>query len=291
MNIHSVIRRLIILSGVVVFAYCSEPEEKTVTPARKKINWAKPAKDIQYQFTSPEQWLLQHANAAQQKIVMTVNRTDSTHLLKMDSILVPDDLSGDLPFYLPFPLSVPAAKDVEKIIFFSYPSQSFAAYEYGELVYAGPSNMGRKADPTPQGLYYTNWKAEQTTSTFNDEWELKWNFNIENKKGIGFHQYELPGYPASHSCLRLLEDDAKFLYKWADEWILASDEVVAAKGTPVIVFGTYAFDAPKPWLQLANDPHALDISAASLDQTIAAFLQDILQQQQKRAVVVQKQKK
>lgn len=291
MNIHSVIRRLIILSGVVVFSSCNEPQEKAATPARKKINWAKPAKDIQYRFTPAKQWLAQHATTAERKIVMAVNRTDSNHLAKMDSILVPDDLSGDLPFYLPFPLHVPAAKDVEKIIFFSYPSQSFAAYEYGELVYAGPSNMGRKADPTPPGLYYTNWKAEQTTSTFNDEWELKWNFNIENKKGIGFHQYELPGYPASHSCLRLLEEDAKFLYKWADEWLLASDEVVAAKGTPVIVFGTYAFDAPEPWLQLAHDPHALDISAVSLDQTLAPFLQDILQQQQKRAAVVQRQKK
>jgi hypothetical protein len=48
----------------------------------------------------------------------------------------------------------------------------------------------------------TNWvfffelEAEETTSTFDDEWDLRWNFNIENKLGVGWHQYSLPGYPA-----------------------------------------------------------------------------------------------
>jgi hypothetical protein len=46
--------------------------------------------------------------------------------------------------------------------------------------------------------------------------DLRWNFNIENKLGVGWHS--LPGYPASHSCLRL--EDAKLLYEWADEWQL-----------------------------------------------------------------------
>lgn len=123
-----------------------------------------------------------------------------------------------------------------------------------------------KKDPTPTGLFFTNWKAEKTTSTFNDEWELKWNFNIENKKGVGFHQYELPGYPASHSCLRLLEKDAKFLYTFADEWILKDKENVKVKGTPVVVFGSYNFDGPKPWLQLASDPKALNISESEIEK-------------------------
>jgi hypothetical protein len=49
-----------------------------------------------------------------------------------------------------------------------------------------------------------NWKAEETTSTFDDEWDLRWNFNIENKLGVGWHQYSL-GYPASF----LLETSGK----------------------------------------------------------------------------------
>jgi hypothetical protein len=279
----------ILLLTTFVFIQCEQSAEKKPTPKPKR-NWIKPA-SISYHAEKPTAWLKGNATTAQRKIVLAVNRADSNHLAKMDSILVPDDLSGDLELYLPFPTSVEYLNAIDKIIFFSYPSQSFAAYEYGELVYAGPTNMGRKADPTPTGLYYTNWKAEKTTSTFNDEWDLLWNFNIENKLGVGFHQYELPGYPASHSCLRLLESDAKLLYKWADEWILKSDEVISAKGTPVIVFGSYPFGSQKPWLQLLSDPHALDITEANIQQIATPFINDIIKQQEKRNAVEQRKKK
>jgi L,D-transpeptidase catalytic domain len=284
--IHTVITLLI---ATILFTQCDQPADKAVV-RKEKRKWITPATNS-YHVEKTKEWLQKNSTDVQKKIVWAVNRTDSNHLAKMDSILVPDDLNGDLELYLPFPTSVSYLKDIAKIIFFSYPTQTFAAYEYGELEYAGPTNMGRKADPTPTGLYYTNWKAEKTTSTFNDEWDLLWNFNIENKLGVGFHQYELPGYPASHSCLRLLESDAKLLYAWADQWVLASDEVVAAKGTPVIVFGSYAFDAAKPWLQLINDPHVLDISEATMQQITTPYLADILKQQQKRMAVEQQQKK
>jgi len=35
-----------------------------------------------------------------------------------------------------------------------------------------------------------------------------------NKRGHSFHQYELPGHPASHGCIRLLERDATWIYDW-----------------------------------------------------------------------------
>lgn len=245
-------------------------------PKRNKV-------DITYRVDSVKIWIDSlKKNKDMARIVSAVNRTDLRHLLIMDSIVVPTDLSRDIENYLPFPLQVPYLEKVDKIVYFSYPSQSFAAYEYGELVYTGQTNMGRKADPTPQQLYYTNWKAEETTSTFNDEWDLKWNFNIENKEGIGWHQYELPGYPASHSCLRMTERDAKYMYEWADQWKLQGTDNILAKGVPVIVFGTYNFDGPKPWLQLASSPKALDISPADIERETSAYLSQILKEQQKR---------
>lgn len=285
MNI-SIIRIALFLFISSAFYQCAQVTEKKET-LREKKNWKKPAR-LSYHFEKPKDWFAKTNDATQTNIVLAVNRTDSLHLAKMDSILVPDDVSGDLAMYLPFPTTVTSLNNIDKIIFFSYPSQTFAAYEYGELMYAGPTNMGRKADPTPAGLYFTNWKAEKTTSTFNDEWDLYWNFNIENKQGIGFHQYELPGYPASHSCLRLTEADAKFLYNWAEQWKLKDDETLIAKGTPVLVFGSYPFDGPKPWLQLAQKPHALDITETALQQIAAAHLTTILQEQQKRATVSNK---
>ncbi|KAF2512747.1 L,D-transpeptidase [Flavobacterium zhairuonense] len=250
---------------------------------RKVIEYKKPESSVSYQIQNTKEWLkANEADSTKMDLVYALNRTDKANFKKLDSVIVPADFSGDLVYYMPFPLHVSALEDVSKIIIFSYPTQTFGAYEYGELVRTGPTSMGRKKDPTPTGLFFTNWKAEQTTSTFNDEWDLKWNFNIENKLGVGFHEYELPGYPASHSCLRLQEKDAKFLYKFADEWILKDKENVKVKGTPVVVFGSYDFDGPKPWLKMASDPKTLNISENEIENQTKPFLSQILENQKLR---------
>lgn len=279
------ISNMLLLLVLVLLGSCKKNEttkEKTGAKPHKTVEYKEP-KSIGFHFEKTKQWLeTNKSDSAKFDIVYAINRTDKANLAKMDSIIVPTDFTGDLVYYLPFPLHVASLQEISKILIFSYPTQTFAAYENGELIYTGPTNMGRKKDQTPTGLFFTNWKAEKTTSTFNDEWDLKWNFNIENKLGVGFHQYELPGYPASHSCLRLLEKDAKYLYKWADEWILKDSENVRVKGTPVVVFGSYPFDASKPWYELVKDPKALNISESEIDTQVKPFLKDILDNQKIR---------
>ena len=276
---------ILLLVVLVLLGSCvkSKTIKRTETNNHKTVEYKKPESTVAFKFKKTKQWLDSiKGDSTKLYIIYAINRTDKANISKMDSVVIPNDFSGDLVYYLPFPLHVSALEEVSKVLIFSYPTQTFAAYENGELVYTGPTNMGRKKDPTPTGLFFTNWKAEKTTSTFNDEWDLKWNFNIENKLGVGFHQYELPGYPASHSCLRLLEKDAKYLYKWADEWILKDSENVKIKGTPVIVFGNYNFDGPKPWLELVNDPKALNISESEIESQVQPFLQQILDNQKLR---------
>ena len=280
-------KKSIILLGIIAFTLFScknandTNTEKTIKIV-KKAPVRKAPKAVSYTLENTKEWLKKNESATNMEIAIAVNRTDKQFFVKMDSVIIPTDMSGDIAFYLPFPVEVPYLENVDKVLFFSYPTQTFAAYKNGILTYTGPTNMGRKKDQTPTGLFFTNWKAEETTSTFDDEWELLWNFNIENKKGVGFHQYDLPGYPASHSCLRLLEKDAKYLYEWADQWVLADEENVKFKGTPVIVFGSYNFDAPKPWLQLVKNPKALTISESEIEKVTTPYLETILKEQEKR---------
>lgn len=273
-----------LLMFVIAIASCRDNKksavEKTVTevPVEKRA-------EIRYQLIFPKDSIknfIKHADSLTINAISAVNRADKNALLSFDTLIIPSDLKQDSKQYFPFPFYADFLKDINKIIFFSYPAQSFAAYEKGVLIRTGPTSMGRKADQTPTGLFYTNWKAEQTTSTFNDEWDLKWNFNIENKLGVGFHQYAMPGYPASHSCLRLKEEDAKYLYDWADQWKIEGTDNILAHGTPVIVFGAYPFGSPRPWLALAQNPDALMISEKDLQGIAASYMDDIRRKQEER---------
>ncbi len=272
---------ILLILGIALLHSCEQPDGVMVT-VKPRPEWVKPA-TVSYSFANAKAWWrINAADSNKLKIVLAVNRTDAAGFAQMDSVIIPGDMSGDLLYYLPFPVTVNYLKDINKIIFFSYPTQTFAAYENGVLVYTGPTNMGRKKDPTPTGLFYANWKAEKTISTVNDEWELLWNFNIANKEGVGWHQYSLPGYPASHSCLRLQENDARYLYTWADQWVLDKKDSIQLNGTPVIVFGSYNFEAPKPWLQLPMNAHALDITETAIEKETITYLPEIIAEQKKR---------
>ena len=278
-------KKLIIAFGFIVLTLfsCKNGNENTdEKDATKKIPVRTAPKNLSYTLENAKEWLKNNKNEKKIDIILAVNRTDKKNFTKIDSVIIPKDLSGDIVFYMPFPLQVTSLQKVDKILLFSYPTQTFATYENGILMRSGATNMGREKDPTPTGLFFTNWKAEETTSTFNDEWELKWNFNVENKLGVGFHEYELPGYPASHSCMRLEEKDAKYLYKWADQWVLKDDQNIKFKGTPVVVFGSYNFKGPKPWLQLVKDPQALAISEDDIKEIITPYLNTIIKEQDKR---------
>lgn len=72
-----------------------------------------------------------------------------------------------------------------------------------------------------------------------------------NARGVSFHLFDLPGYPASHACVRLLLRDAQWIYGWGEAWSLDdSRRELMTPGTPVLVLGTYPFSNPPAWLSL-----------------------------------------
>ena len=223
----------------------------------------------------------------EQYTILALNRLDSKNKWRADTLAIPDKIDHTLMLYSPFPTQLEVLKEVKKMVFFSYPIQAYALYENGKLIKWGPTSMGKKAAQTKRGLMFANWKKELAISTVNRSWKLPFNFNIHNTLGIGWHQYDLPGYPASHSCLRLLMNDAKFMYNWADQWILnKGGATVKANGTPVIVFGDYQWGGKKPWKNLILDPKSNDISVEELNNIINPHLEKILEEQRNREEVV-----
>lgn len=164
-------------------------------------------------------------------------------------LVVPDVWLPDEMAYSPLPKSITWAHAYGKYIVVHLPSQVFGAYEYGELVRWGPISSGRARYPTPAGLFHLNWRARSRVSTDNSNWRLEWYFNFHNRRGIAFHEYALPGRPASHACIRLLRRDAMWLFAWGEGWMLTEDgRKIVQQGTPVLVEGACNFDAPRPWI-------------------------------------------
>lgn len=220
--------------------------------------------------------------------VLQTNRIDIAHIKKGASIVIP--VAYDMASRSPFPLTLAEVSSVKKLLVISQEMQAFGVYESGSLVRWGPVSSGKQSTPTPSKLFSTNWKGKEVKSTFDDEWILKYNFNLDNWEGIGFHQYEMPGYPASHSCVRLLMEDALWLYDWADQWILSEDEQTRlAHGTPVIIFGSYQFGKTAPWKLLPENPEATDITETELQRIVDQYLPTISARQTEReGIVVEK---
>jgi lipoprotein-anchoring transpeptidase ErfK/SrfK len=210
-------------------------------------------------------------------MVLKLNRVDAGHLRPGDTLMIPEPVT-DIIDLSPFPREVETARDIPRLLFVSRRVQAFGAYEFGRLVRWGPTSTGKKSTPTPAGLYHTNWRSKATRSTVNSAWLLRWYFNLDNAKGVSIHEYELPGYPASHSCVRLLSDDAAWIYGWADEWKLSADgRQVVTYGTPVIVFGEYIYGEKPPWTRLATDHCATTVTNGELEETLLPHLPVIRQ--------------
>jgi hypothetical protein len=201
---------------------------------------------------------------------LRVSRIDLQHVSTGDTLIVPD--KTDSLLLSPFPVTLPAARSIPKLLLVSLRVQAFAAYDRGRLTRWGPTSTGRKDKPTPAGIYYTNWKAKERKSTIDDDWVLKWAVNLDSEEGIALHEYGLPGRPASHSCVRLAEEDATWLYGWVDSWRVARNRrTITHKGTPVVVFGEYLYGQRRPWLRLVQDRGATRIAPQELDETVADY--------------------
>jgi hypothetical protein len=198
------------------------------------------------------------------RTILHLNRLDPAHVREGAQLVVPNrprmmaDVSpfpallGDDPWLPP------------RLLLVARRIQAFAAYEAGRLVRWGAASTGRRDTPTPAGLFAANWRSRLRRSSDNRNWLLPWYVNFINASGVSFHEYALPGYPASHACVRLLEADARWIYEWVDLWQLdRTGQIIEAYGTPVLVFGDYDYDQPGPWSTLPDNPEA---TAVTLDE-------------------------
>ncbi|MEY3385859.1 MAG: hypothetical protein RIR53_670 [Bacteroidota bacterium] len=200
------------------------------------------------------------------RVMRLLNRKDIQYLRVGDTLVMPDTIMKDLRAYSVFPQYWEGGDTIPKIILVSNTWQSYACYEYGELVRFAACNTGEERKPSFPGRYSVYWRQRLRISSLNDAWKLPFTVNFHLQAGSAFHQFDMPGRPVSHSCIRQFLEDAEWLYRWVR--VARKDTVrhtyIPMSGTPVIIVDVFNFARRRggPWLELtSNDTVGIDLPA------------------------------
>lgn len=190
------------------------------------------------------------------RALTTLNRKDLQFFRLGDTVVLPETIVEDLTAYSLFPQYYAEARDIEKIIIVSAAYQSYACYENGELVRFAATNTGEEGKPTLPGRYAVNWKQLKRLSSLDSTWVMPYTVNFHLFAGSAMHQFEMPGRPVSHSCMRQFMSDAKWIYSWIDQGNVdqAKRVIIPYTGTPLIILDVFDFSRKKggPWLDLTS---------------------------------------
>jgi hypothetical protein len=260
--LRSQLRRIPICCALIGLVTLHPPPVGAQAEARYRIETRNErAGNLQERFTDSQLALLEK-----------LNRADVEQLEQLSEVVVPLSWSEDELSYSVLPLRYPSSAAWPTFLVVYLPGQVFGAYEFGHLVRWGPVSTGSQSNPTSAGLFALNWRSTGRASTVDPDWFMRWYFNFGNREGLAFHAHPLPGYPASHGCVRLLERDAQWLFEWGQTWLLdPTGTRVLTSGTPVFIVGDYDFDAAPPWRSLAWLSDKVELpSASTTDSDIAS---------------------
>ncbi|CAA9518696.1 MAG: hypothetical protein AVDCRST_MAG62-977 [uncultured Sphingomonas sp.] len=108
-------------------------------------------------------------------------------------------------------LWAPSIPDGEAKIVIDLLTQTFYVYRGDRLAGVSTISSGKKGKETPLGFWAVRTKKVKGFSRKYDNAPMPY-MQMYDEKGIAFHAGKLPGYPASHGCVRLPLKFAERLY-------------------------------------------------------------------------------
>ncbi|MCS6807189.1 MAG: L,D-transpeptidase [Bacteroidota bacterium] len=191
------------------------------------------------------------------RVFTTLNRKDIQFFRLGDTVIIPAEFHDDLRMYSIFPHYYPAADTIAKLIVLSNAYQAYACYDSGKLSRFAACNTGREDKPTFPGRYALNWRDKIRRSSLDSNWVLPYTWNFHLYAGSAFHQFEMPGRPVSHSCVRQFMADAEWLFYWGVGAKIDSStkRYIPMTGTPVIILDVFDYRRVHggPWLDLTSN--------------------------------------
>lgn len=180
--------------------------------------------------------------------VLRYNRMDRRHFLGGVSIKVPIRME-EIKNFTPLPRSYPQSAREAKFILVDQSEMFLGAYEYGKLVFSFPAALGTKGHRVPNGVFRIDaadrrhksnlYTVEEIGRPYPMHYGLRFfvDKSVDNWPGYWIHGRDLPGYPVSHGCIGLYDEEMQY------EYYSAHDRKVNKP---------YYHELTKPWLEAAK---------------------------------------
>lgn len=121
-------------------------------------------------------------------------------------------------------------------------SQRLHVYDRTGLVTSSPVSSGRRGHESPEGVFSIIEKKEEHFSNLYDDASMPYMQRI-TWSGVAFHAGVIPGYPASHGCIRL---PYGFAQNFFDMTRLNTRVVITAQDSAPVAISHPALFQPKP---------------------------------------------
>lgn len=155
--------------------------------------------------------------------VLRFNRLDRRHFIGNRSIKVPKRME-DIKDFTPLPATYPEAAEEEKFILVDQSEMFLGAYEYGELVFSFPAAVGLAGHRVPNGEFRIDaadrkhisnlYTIEEIGRRYPMHYGLRFYVDKHAKRWPSYfiHGRDIPGYPASHGCIGLYDEEMQLEY-------------------------------------------------------------------------------
>ena len=155
--------------------------------------------------------------------VLKFNRMDRRHFTGGVSIKVPKRLE-EIRNFSPLPQNYPAAITDAQFILIDQFEMFLGAYEYGKLVMSFPVAIGSKGHRAPTGIFRIDaadashtsksYLMEEIGRPYPMHYGLR--YFVDKKSPLWdsywIHGRDVPGYPASHGCIGLYDEQMQYDY-------------------------------------------------------------------------------
>jgi hypothetical protein len=155
--------------------------------------------------------------------VLRFNRMDRRHFYGGISIKVPKKLE-QVQNFSPLPLTHPEAAGERKFILIDQSEMFLGAYQDGKLVHSYPVAVGVEKHPVPNGTFRIDaadrqhksnmYRVEEIGRPYPMHYALRFfvDKSVDTWPSYWIHGRDLPGYPASHGCIGLYDEEMQDEY-------------------------------------------------------------------------------